>query len=129
MTLPRLFQNLECSDEFSTRNFTQSEYTTERGKTYRCHNITESGFYFLVMGFNGEKAAKWKELFIDEFKRLREGTLDIDRRMNLISKKLDLIKEDGKKWSEIGREINKNKKIAVAESAKLLDDVQLKLTY
>ena len=81
------------------------------------------------MGFTGKKAAKWKEEFIAEFKRLRTGMLNIDERMTEISKRLDQIKKDGQEWSEIGRAINKNKKIALLESEKLLSDVQLKLEY
>jgi len=125
----RAISSLDCSEEFSLRNFTQSEYMTERGKTYQCNDITEEGFYFLCMGFTGKAAAKWKESFIAEFKRLRVGTLSIDKRMTEISKKLDQVKLDGQLWSKLGREINNNKKIALIESDKLINDVQLKLAY
>ena len=81
------------------------------------------------MGFTGKKAAKWKVEFLNEFSRLRAGTLNIDQRVTEISIKLDQIKQDGKQWSDIGREIHKNKKIALIESEKLLSDVQLKLAY
>tara|TARA_R100000541_G_scaffold45010_1_gene52062 strand:+ start:237 stop:725 length:489 start_codon:yes stop_codon:yes gene_type:complete len=121
--------SLDCSEEFSMINFSQSEYLTDRGKTYKCYNITEKGFYFLAMGFNGKKAAKWKEAFISEFERLRSGTMNVDQRMTEISNKLGKIKENGKLWSELGREINKSKKEAIKESEKLLSDVQLKLNY
>ena len=121
--------NLDCSDKFKDENFEQSFHVTTRNRKVKCYNITEDGFYFLCMGFTGKKAAKWKELFIDEFKKARAGTLNIDQRMNEISKSLDEIKKDGQKWSEIGREINKNKKQALIASKKLLDDVQLKLKY
>ena len=121
--------NLDCSEEFSTANFRQSEYSTERGKTYQCWDITEKGFYFLCMGFTGKAAAKWKESFISEFHRLRLGTMSIDKRMTEISKKLEAVKLDGQLWSKLGREINNNKKIALIGSDKLINEVQLKLDY
>ena len=120
---------LECSDEFRALNFEQSHYTSPQNKKIKCYNITEEGFYFLAMGFTGKKAAKWKEEFIAEFKRLRTGMLNIDERMTSISNRLDNVKEAGKLWSELGREINKDKKLALLESKKLLEDVQLKLDY
>ncbi len=120
---------LDCSEEFRKHNFMLSYYTSPQNKKIKCYNITEEGFYFLAMGFTGKKAAKWKEEFIAEFKRLRTGMLNIDERMTEISKRLDQIKKDGQEWSEIGRAINKNKKIALLESEKLLNDVQLKLEY
>lgn len=120
---------LECSEEFRAHNFMLSYYVSPQNKKIKCYNITEDGFYFLCMGFTGKKAAQWKEAFLQEFKRLRDGTLNIDQRMTKISKRLDQIKSDGKEWSEIGRAINKNKKLAMAESKKLLEDVQLKLDY
>ena len=125
----RAISSLDCSDEFSRCNFAQSEYLTERGKTYQCYNITEEGFYFLCMGFTGKPAAKWKEMFIAEFKRMRLGTLSIDSRMIEISKKLEAVKADGKLWSQLGHQIRKNKNIACIESEKLLNEVQLKLEY
>jgi len=125
----RDIESMDCSEEFSQLNFEQSDYVTERGKTYKCVNVTEKGFYFLCMGFTGKPAAKWKEAFIAEFDRLRVGTLSIDRRMTEISKKLDQVKLDGQLWSKLGREINNNKKIALIESDKLINDVQLRLDY
>jgi Rha family phage regulatory protein len=123
----KAIKDIDCSDEFSLHNFMRSEYKTERGKTYSCYNITEQGFYFLCMGFTGKKAAKWREEFISEFGRLRNGSLRIDQRMNEIAIRLKKIKQDGSEWSSIGREINKQKKEAVKMSNKLIDDVQMKL--
>ncbi len=121
--------NLECSESFRVANFSKSYYVSPQNKKIPCYDITERGFYFLAMGFTGSKAAKWKEEFISEFERLRSGTLNVDQRMTEISNKLDRIKEDGQKWSELGRVINKNKKDALKESDRLLADVQLKLDY
>ena len=125
----KAIDDLDCSDDFRQHNFVLSSYVSPQNKNIKCYNITEDGFYFLAMGFTGKKAAKWKEAFIAEFKRLRVGVLNIDQRTTEISNRLDQIKADGKKWSEIGREINKSKQVAMAESEKLLNEVQLKLAY
>ncbi|EAQ6132303.1 transcriptional regulator [Salmonella enterica] len=62
--------NLECSTEFSERNFAPAEYTDEQGKKRPAYKITKNGFVFLVMGFTGKKAAAFKEAYIAEFDRM-----------------------------------------------------------
>ncbi|HBM0098395.1 TPA: Rha family transcriptional regulator [Salmonella enterica subsp. enterica serovar Blitta] len=62
--------NLECSEEFSERNFAPAEYTDEQGKKRPAYKITKNGFVFLVMGFTGKKAAAFKEAYIAEFDRM-----------------------------------------------------------
>ena len=68
---------LDCSEEFSRRNFTLSNYTTERGRNYPMYNITKDGFVFLVMGFTGREAMRFKEAYIKRFNEM-EATLKKD---------------------------------------------------
>jgi len=42
---------LDCSPEFSARNFAVAEYTDEQGKKRPCYEITRDGFAFLALGF------------------------------------------------------------------------------
>ena len=63
----RAIKLIDCSNEFSVRNFAQSDYKTARGKVYQCYNITRDGFAFLCMGLTGKKAAEWKEKYISAF--------------------------------------------------------------
>jgi Rha family phage regulatory protein len=65
----RAIRNLECSEEFSLRNFTESNYSL-RGKNYPMYIISRDGFTFLVMGFNGLSASKFKEEYIDQFNKM-----------------------------------------------------------
>lgn len=65
-------RKLDCSREFSLGNFSQSNYTTSRGKKYPQYLMTRDGFTFLAMGFAGPKAARFKELYIAEFNRMEE---------------------------------------------------------
>ena len=39
----QVIENLECSVKFSRRNFTPSDYISERGKEYKQYNITKDG--------------------------------------------------------------------------------------
>lgn len=59
-------RSVECSDKFSQPNFRLSEYKV-RGKQYPEYLLTKDGFTFLVMGFTGEKAARFKEAYIVAF--------------------------------------------------------------
>ena len=68
----RDIRELDCSKEFSLANFGESTYTNERGRTYPKYIITQDGFSFLVMGYTGKEAARFKEMYIAEFNRMRE---------------------------------------------------------
>lgn len=68
----RDIEDLECSDEFSRLNFEQSTYTNERGRVYPKINMTQDGFTFLAFGYTGKEAARFKEMYIGEFNRMRD---------------------------------------------------------
>ena len=73
----KAISNLECSAEFTERNFAPSEYKDSTGRTLPAYRITRDGFAFLAMGFTGKRAAAWKERFLAAFNameaELREG--------------------------------------------------------
>lgn len=64
---------LDCSVEFTERNFSPSEYTDSTGRKLPMYQITKNGFVFLVMGFTGKKAAAFKEAYIAEFDRMENA--------------------------------------------------------
>gem|GEM_PF-6721106 len=66
-TVLRAIANLECSEEFSHRNFAAAFYTDEQGKPRQEYTLTRDGFTFLCMGFTGRDAAQWKERYIAAF--------------------------------------------------------------
>ncbi|MEH4987366.1 Rha family transcriptional regulator [Enterobacter asburiae] len=66
----RKISALDCSPDFTQRNFTLSEYTDSTGRTLPMYEMTKDGFVFLVMGFTGKRAAAFKEAYISEFNRL-----------------------------------------------------------
>lgn len=61
---------MDCSVEFTERNFSPSEYTDSTGRKLPMYQITKNGFVFLVMGFTGKRAAAFKEAYIAEFDRM-----------------------------------------------------------
>ena len=63
---------LNCSPEFTARNFAASDYTDPTGRTLTEYRITRDGFAFLCMGFTGAKAAQWKERYINTFNQMAE---------------------------------------------------------
>ena len=70
----RAVEKLECSPEFSERNFalTSAEVAQPNGgvRAVPMYRITRDGFSFLAMGFTGRAAAVWKEAFIAAFNSL-----------------------------------------------------------
>lgn len=68
----RDIKELECSEEFSLLNFEESNYTATNGKRYMKYLISQDGFAYLVMGYTGKEAARFKEMYIQEFNRMRE---------------------------------------------------------
>lgn len=66
-------KSLDCSEEFRERNFEPSKIAYQNGnikKQLPMYYITRDGFMFLVMGFTGKTAAKWKEAYIKAFNEM-----------------------------------------------------------
>ena len=69
----RSIKQLECSEDFRASNFGLSKFTYSNGnikKQLPMYYITRDGFMFLVMGFTGKTAAKWKEAYIKAFNEM-----------------------------------------------------------
>lgn len=71
----RKITNLECSPEFTERNFAPSTYKDQSGRSLPCYTITRDGFTFLAMGFTGKRAAAWKEAYIEAFNAMEAQLL------------------------------------------------------
>ena len=68
----RAIKKLDCSQEFNERNFTLVEYVDSKGEKRPMYQMTKDGFVFLVMGFTGSKAAKFKEDYINAFNEMHD---------------------------------------------------------
>lgn len=68
----RDIRSLDCSDEFTAHNFVESRYKDSSGKYNQMFYLTKDGFTFLVMGYRGKKAAKFKESYIKAFNKMEK---------------------------------------------------------
>lgn len=70
----RAIKNLSCSAEFAKLNFELrfENNGLQNGKPQPLYEITKDGFFFLVMGFTGAKAATIKEAYINAFNWMAE---------------------------------------------------------
>ncbi|HCR73949.1 MAG TPA: transcriptional regulator [Ruminococcus sp.] len=58
------------SEEFRQRNFAPSSYRNQQNKKQPCYYLTRDGFTMLVMGYTGQKAMQFKELYIKRFNEI-----------------------------------------------------------
>jgi len=65
-------ESLNCSTEFSERNFSLAEYKDAQQKVRPKYLLKRDGLMFLVMGYTGERAAQMKESYIYEFNRMEQ---------------------------------------------------------
>lgn len=72
----RAIEGLDCSNEFTERNFAFSAYKDSTGRALPMHHITKDGFMFLAMGFNGKEAGAWKERYIAAFNVMEASLRD-----------------------------------------------------
>lgn len=71
----RAVKSLDISEEFRERNFALSKIDYQNGnikKQLPMYYITRDGFMFLVMGFTGKMAARWKEAYIKAFNEMEK---------------------------------------------------------
>lgn len=60
------------SEEFRQRNFAPSSYRNQQNKKQPCYFLTRDGFTMLVMGYTGQKAMQFKELYIKRFNEMEK---------------------------------------------------------
>lgn len=80
----RALKNIDCSTDFSERNFALAEYLDEQGKPRPMYEMTKDGFIFLAMGFTGVKAAQVKEAYINAFNQMAELLLKQQNQLQTI---------------------------------------------
>lgn len=68
----RAIKNLDCTEGFNRLNFEPVEYVDAKGEKRIMYYMTRDGFAFLVMGFTGKTAARFKEAYINAFNEMEE---------------------------------------------------------
>jgi Rha family phage regulatory protein len=94
-------RNLHCSDDFRKRNFAlmvEMKQLPQGGASKsEYYEITKDGFSFLVMGYTGEEAGRFKERFISEFNKreslLRNDDYIISRAMTLLNDRVKMLEQ------------------------------------
>lgn len=60
------------SEEFIKNNFAADFYKDSTGRKLPCYQMTRDGFTMLVMGYTGQKAMRFKELYIKRFNEMEK---------------------------------------------------------
>ena len=60
------------SENFINTNFKSDSYKDSTGRKLPCYFMTRDGFTMLVMGYTGQKAMKFKELYIKSFNKMEQ---------------------------------------------------------
>lgn len=125
----RAIKNCGCSDEFRQRNFAQSSYLNEQGKSQPMYEMTKNGFSFIAMGFTGKQAAQFKESYINAFDEM--SSFINSQNLTLISqfnkaflefeRASDIASQAGRNLSLYGRKI---KPLAAERVAELERQIQ-----
>lgn len=71
-TVLRKIATLDCSLDFTARNFAASTYTDPSGRVCPCYQMTRDGFAFIAMGFTGRRASEFKEAYIAAFNAMEQ---------------------------------------------------------
>lgn len=91
----RDIKNLGCSEAFRLSNFGQSFYLNAQGKRQPEIEMSKNGLVILVMGYAGEKAMCFKELYIKRFDEMEAELLARQERAVLEAKDfVRLVSED-----------------------------------
>lgn len=86
-------EKLGCSAAFKQLNFElcYQNNALQNGKPQPYYRMTKNGFVFLVMGFNGSRAAKFKEDYINAFDQMSDALVQLGmgkmQRYNFLSLK------------------------------------------
>lgn len=62
----------EVSEEFCASNFGRARMKGQKGGERKAYRLNRKAFAYVVMGFTGEKAAKFKEAYIEAFERMSD---------------------------------------------------------
>lgn len=116
----RSIRNLDCSEEFRLRNFTESYYRNGQGKKQPCYYMTRDGFVFLAMGYRGKKASQFKEAYIKRFNQMEsfiQTLIEVRQEFPLLTENIKLIHENPKPY-HFSNECDMLNRIVLGKTAK-----------
>lgn len=89
------------SGEFINLNFERGNYRDSTGRTLPRYLLTRDGFTFLVMGYTGKKAARFKEAYIKRFNEMEaliKTRLSQKEDFRVLTEHIALIKDEPKAY-------------------------------
>ena len=89
------------STEFGVRNFAPSSYFNNQNKKQPCYCMTRDGFTILAMGYNGPKAMKFKEVYIQRFNDMEKfikTLMSVREEFPLLTENIKLLYENPKPY-------------------------------
>lgn len=108
------------SEEFSDTNFTPSSYKDSTGRKLRCYYLTRDGFTMLAMGYTGQKAMKFKELYIRRFNEMEsfiKTLIKARQEFPLLTANIKLLHENPKPY-HFSNECDMLNRIVLGKTAK-----------
>jgi Rha family phage regulatory protein len=116
----RDIENLDCSNEFHQSNFGQISYKDTYGRKQKAVAMTKDGFTFLVMGYRGKKAAKFKEMYIRRFNEMEQyikTLVSARKEFPLLTENIKLLHENPKPY-HFSNECDMINRLVIGMSAK-----------
>ena len=112
--------NSGLSKDFIESNYELSYYKDSTGRKLPCYMMTRDGFTMLVMGYTGQKAMRFKEIYIKRFNAMEEfiTTLVTTRKdFPLLTENIKLLHEKPKPY-HFSNECDMINRIVTGMSAK-----------
>ena len=109
----RDIENLNCSDEFRLANLGDSYFKNEQGREFPMFTMTKDGFSFLVMGYTGKKAARFKEAYINAFNKMEleiRSSIKPKSQLEILQMSINQLVEQERRLSSVERDIAETKK-------------------
>ncbi|KOC45768.1 Rha family transcriptional regulator [Clostridium botulinum] len=108
------------SEEFTKSNFELTYYKDSTGRKLPCYAMTRDGFTMLVMGYTGQKAMHFKELYIKRFNEMEsfiKTLISARQEFPLLTANIKLLHENPKPY-HFSNECNMLNRIVIGMSAK-----------
>ena len=108
------------SENFINTNFKSDSYKDSTGRKLPCYFMTRDGFTMLVMGYSGQKAMKFKELYIRRFNEMEcfiKTLVSARKEFPLLTDNIKLLHENPKPY-HFSNECDMLNRIVVGMTAK-----------
>lgn len=108
------------SEDFIYTNFKSDSYKDSTGRKLPCYFMTRDGFTMLVMGYTGQKAMKFKELYIRRFNEMEsfiKTLVSARQEFPLLTSNIKLLHENPKPY-HFSNECNMLNRIVIGMTAK-----------